>query len=187
MRIASLLACCVLVVACSGKSGSSPAAAGKAKGGTKFDATADAKADAKADGGEAKADGGAAPDAKAEAGTPVADAKAPVDRGERFLDPPWFRETLFENATNKDFKRSELDENGLFSSQFLFDLPESETVDTCVKTLQDKTAKYLPDLERTDKDGRVTLRGKTDRYETTFMCGEAKGVMKAYVSFRWTS
>lgn len=178
MRIASLLACCVLVVACSGKGSSSQAAASDAKGGTKFDD--------KADGGEApeaKADGGAAP----EGGAPVADAKAPPDRGERFLDPPWFRETLFENATKKDFKRSELDENGLFSSQFLFDLPESETVDTCVKTLQDKTGEWVKDLERTDADGRATLRGKTDRYETTFMCGEAKGVMKAYVSFRWTS
>lgn len=181
MRIASLLACCVLVVACSGKGSSSQAAASNAK--------TDAKTEAKADGGapEAKAEGGAAPEAKAENDAPLADAKAPPDRGERFLDPPWFRETLFENATKKDFKRSELDENGLFSSQFLFDLPESETVDTCVKTLQDKTAEWVKDLERTDADGRVTLRGKTDRYETTFMCGEAKGVMKAYVSFRWTS
>ena len=182
MRIASLLACCVLVAACSGKGGSSQAAASNAKG--KADGKTEAKADAKT---EAKADGGAAPEAKAENDAPLADAKAPADRGERFLDPPWFRETLFENATKKDFKRSELDENGLFSSQFLFDLPQSETVDTCVKTLQDKTAEWVKDLERTDKDGRATLRGKTDRYETTFMCGEAKGVMKAYVSFRWTS
>lgn len=182
MRIASLLACCVLVVACSGKGSSGSAAASNAKGGTKFDAKADAKTDAKAD-----EDGRAAPEAKAENDAPLADAKAPPDRGERFLDPPWFRETLFENATKKDFKRSELDENGLFSSQFLFDLPQSETVDTCVKTLQDKTGEWVKDLERTDADGRVTLRGKTDRYETTFMCGEAQGVMKAYVSFRWTS
>ena len=182
MRIASALACCVLIAACSGKGDPNLAAAGKSRSGPEFDGKA-GKAD-----GKAGADSKAAPDADSKAGADAtADAKAPIDRGQQFLDPPWFRETLFPDATNKDFKRSELDENGLFSSQFLFDLPEGETVENCVKTLKDKTAQWLPDMERIDKDGRATLRGKTDRYETTFVCGEAKGVMKAYVSLRWTS
>lgn len=132
--------------------------------------------------------GPAQPEAKAE---PVADAKAapaePVDRGERFQDPAWFRKTLFEDAEKVDFKRSQLDDQGMFSSQFLFDLKAGTDVEACVKALEDKVGGEVGGLTREEAAGRVTLKATTERYRVVMMCGEAKGVMKAYVSYQWTS
>jgi hypothetical protein len=34
-------------------------------------------------------------------------------------------------------------------------------------------------------DGRLTLRGETERYRVTLVCGEAKGVPTAYVGYEW--
>lgn len=126
-----------------------------------------------------------AEDAKSPTGTPRLDAEAV-----RFVDPPWFRKELFPDATSAKVSRSQRNEQGLFSSQILFDLPAGTTAETCVKTLKDAVGKDVPDLQESPdakQPGRTQLSGKTDRYSVTMICGDAKGTMRAYVSFEWTS
>jgi hypothetical protein len=122
------------------------------------------------------------------AGTPPpGDAKDPL--GQRFMDPPWFRKELFADAVKAKVNRTTRDEKGLFSSQILFDLPSSATVDDCVKTLMDKVGAHVPNLQKNEDakiPGRIQITGSTDRYRVTMMCGEAQGTMRAFVSFEWT-
>ena len=125
---------------------------------------------------------------------PVADAKLPGDEadplGKRFIDPPWFRKELFPDATSAKVNRSQRNEQGLFSSQILFDLPAGTTEAQCAKTLKDAVGKDVADLvEAPDakQPGRLQITGTTDRYKVLMMCGDAKGTMRAYVSFEWTS
>lgn len=186
MRWASGLACCVLAAACSGKSGGSQAGAkSKVKAGeAKVSA---AKADKKADPVKAEPQPPpATPEPVAEA-TPDPTAPAAADRGERFADPPWFRKTMFPDATSVDFNRSGADNNGLFSSQLLFDLKEGTTAEDCAKVVEEKVSGSVKDLTREEADGRITIKGDTDRFKLIMICGAAKGVMKAYVSYQWTS
>ena len=43
----------------------------------------------------------------------------------------------------------------------------------------------MPSLERKDgENGRVTLTGSNADYAVTLICGEAKGKMSAYLSYR---
>ena len=123
---------------------------------------------------------------------PPVEAKAPADdpRGARFVDPAWFRKELFPDATSAKVSRTQRNEQGLFSSQILFDLPAGTTADTCVKTLRDAVKKEVPDLQEAPdakQPGRIQLSGKTDRYSVMMICGDAKGTMRAFVSFEWTS
>jgi len=104
----------------------------------------------------------------------------------RFMDPKWFRSNMFPDATTVDFKRSEADSEGLFTSQLLFDLKEGATVESCVEVIKTQVGETV-EVTRTDAGGRATLKGNTDRYRVVMVCGEAKGVIKAYVSFSWTS
>ncbi len=175
------------MAACGGKEASPKPVPAKQAAADKFDKTAEATPDVKAD---AKTD--AKTDAKAVRADPAPtksqDGKAAQpDRGERFMDPPWFRRTLFAEHDNVDFKRSQVDDQGFFSSQFLFDLKEGTDVGACVKNLEDKVGAHVKDLKQEEAEGRVTIKGTTDRYRVVMMCGEAKGVMKAYVSYQWTS
>jgi hypothetical protein len=180
MRIVPSLACVLLLSACQGKSPepaptpTKPIAAKEVKPATE---PADAKRV------EAKAPTPA---------EPSADAKAPPDdpRGARFVDPPWFRKELFPDATSANVSRTQRNEQGLFSSQILFDLPAGTTADACVKTLREAVQKEVPDLQESPDaklPGRLQLSGKTDRYSVMMICGDAKGTMRAFVSFEWTS
>jgi hypothetical protein len=121
-------------------------------------------------------------------------AKIPSDEadplGKRFLDPSWFRKELFPDATAAKVSRSQRNEKGLFSSQILFDLKAGTTADQCAKTLMDAVGKDVANLKQAEDaktPGRLTLSGTTDRYRVTMMCGDAKGTMRAFVSFEWTS
>ena len=104
----------------------------------------------------------------------------------RFMDPKWFRSNMFPDATTVDFKRSEADSEGLFTSQLLFDLKEGSTVESCVEVIKTQVGEEV-EVTRTDAGGRATLKGNTERYRVVMVCGEAKGVIKAYVSYSWTS
>lgn len=149
------------------------------------------------DGGAAKAkpDGAAAakPEAKPEAkpaepasSEPPAAADAdPL--GARFKDPSWFSKAMFgDEATFVDFARSEANEAGLFKSHVIFELAEGTTTDKCVTMV---SAKLKDTLELTVEDlpdDRKQLKGTTDRYDVTAMCGAAEGKMKAYIAYEWT-
>jgi hypothetical protein len=116
------------------------------------------------------------------------DAADPL--GKRFIDPPWFRKELFPDATSAKVHRSQRNEQGLFSSQILFDLPAGTTEAQCAKTVKDAVGKEVADLKETPdakQAGRLQITGNTDRYKVLIMCGDAKGTMRAYVSFEWTS
>jgi hypothetical protein len=143
----------------------------------------------------AKAEPSKAP-AKAEApkpDTPKPDAPKPDtkagDLGERFVDPLWFRkEMLGPDAKAMDVNRSAQNEQGLFSSQILFELPAGTTSEQCADQLEAKVKPDVANLVRAADEkiaGRLKLTGDTDRYRVTMMCGEAKGVMRAYVGYEW--
>lgn len=107
---------------------------------------------------------------------------------QRFRDPPWYRKTLFPDATVANTARSEANEAGLFQSHIVFELAEGTTKEACAEHLLKTVGESVPDLKREDQpDGRIKITGATDRYEVTLLCGEAKGAIRAYVAFEWTS
>jgi hypothetical protein len=102
------------------------------------------------------------------------------------IDPPWFRVEMFPGATMTSSGRTQRDDQGLFSSQMLLALADGTTRDACVETLRTSLASVIPALESAEgKGGRMTLTGKNDDYEVTAICGEGKGKMSAYISYRW--
>jgi hypothetical protein len=182
MAIPSLL---VLVLASSG-------CQGKTETTTKTDTKTQTKTETKV---ETKVEEKSPPPAVEAKAAPAADAPPsyPGDEtdplGKRFIDPTWFRKELFANATSTKVSRSQRNEQGLFSSQILFDLPAGTTAEQCAETLMDQVRKEVPNLAKSDdpkSPGRLQIRGSTDRYNVTMMCGDAKGTMRAYVSFEWT-
>jgi hypothetical protein len=182
MTSAWLVALVMLSTACQGKN-TTPAKA-ETKAGkpeiTKIEPRSDA------DGGAAKAK--PAEPANEPAAEPPADEADPL--GKRFLDPSWFRKELFPDATSTKVSRSQRNEKGLFSSQILFDLPAGTTAEQCAKTLMDAVGKDVANLKQVEDakmPGRLQLSGTTDRYRVTMMCGDAKGTMRSFVSFEWTS
>jgi len=102
------------------------------------------------------------------------------------IDPPWLRADLFPGATVASSGRTARDSAGLFSTQLLLALPEGTSRDTCIETVTAAVGSAVPALERKGgPDGRVTLTGSNDDYAATLVCGEAKGKMSAYLSYRW--
>lgn len=187
MSSVGLVAVVLLSTACQGKS-PAPAKA-ESKESQKVEVT---KAHLRLD----AADDGAAKAQPSEPAKPVADPPAPLPGdqadplGNRFLDPSWFRKELFPDATAAKVSRSQRNDKGLFSSQILFDLKAGTTAEQCAKTLTDAVGKDVANLKQAEDakmPGRSTLSGTTDRYRVTMMCGDAKGTMRAFVSFEWTS
>lgn len=102
------------------------------------------------------------------------------------IDPSWFRSDLFPGATVTSTGRTARDEAGLFATQMLLALPDGSKLDGCLDTLSQAVAGVVPQVERlAGKDGRVTLTGSNDDYAVTLICGEAKGKLNAYISYRW--
>ncbi|MBK7824895.1 hypothetical protein [Nannocystis sp.] len=100
-------------------------------------------------------------------------------------DPSWFQQDLFPGAAVTSSGRTQIDEQGLFSTQMLLALPAGTTREACVDTLHKAVSPAVPNLEKKDKDGRIQLSGSNDDYQVTLLCGEGKGSMSAYLSFRW--
>lgn len=144
-------------------------------------------------GGAVAAKPGAKPEAKPEAKAeePASSEPPPAAAdadplGARFQDPSWFGKKMFgDEATFVDFARSEANEAGLFKSHVIFELPEGTSTDKCAALITGK----LEGVELTAEDlpeGRKQLKGTTDRYDVTAMCGAAEGKMKAYIAYEWT-
>lgn len=118
-----------------------------------------------------------------------ADAKSAQELGKHFRDPPWYRKTIFsaEQGSLVSESRSEADEQGRFKSHMVFELTSMTTAE-CGEHLSAAVKETVGVLEPAEKPGpRLELGGSTDRYNVTFICGEAKGKMRAYVAFEWTS
>lgn len=119
---------------------------------------------------------------------PPTDPSDPL--GRKFADPGWFRKDMLEGAKAMDVSRSERNAEGLFSSQILFELPAGTSVESCADQVEKKVGAEVKNLARSNDDkqpGRIKITGETERYRVTMMCGEAKGVMRAYVSYEWLS
>ncbi len=114
----------------------------------------------------------------------------PAVPGAALRDPPWFRPGIFPGASVQKTGRSEADEQGRFASQLLLELPEGTGVDACIATVEKAIAPHVPGFARVDDTsagpGRVMLRGATEHYEVTVVCGEAKGRVRAFLNYRWT-
>ncbi len=100
-------------------------------------------------------------------------------------DPAWFRLDLFPGATMTSSGRTQKDDQGLYSTQMLLSLPEGTTREQCVDAIHKAVSPSVPNLEQKDKDGRINLTGGNADYQVTLLCGEAKGKMSAYLSYRW--
>lgn len=127
--------------------------------------------------------------------TPPATPQGPQDQGLQLTanapsaavpDPPWFSPALLPGATVTKKGRSPADDQGRFTAQILFAFPAGATLADCSEPLAEQLAKIVPKVSREEKDGRVTLSGDTSEHHVIFMCGEAKGTMTAFVSYRWT-
>ncbi len=178
-----------LVGGCQGKPPEPAATAAKAAPAGKAAGDGAAKTPPPLDSGAAKPSGRVL-EAKSGAADSGDEAKADAapDLGQRFLDPSWFRKDMLEGAKATDVSRSERNDKGLFSSQILFELAAGTTAEQCAEQLEAKVGKDVTNLVRAPDDktpGRLKITGSTQRYRVTMMCGEAKGVMRAYVSFEW--
>lgn len=148
----------------------------------------EAKAKTPADGPAAGAPAAKAPaDAKAPPAAPPVAPTEPSALGANRADPGWFRKTMFgDKGKAIDTKRSQADDQGRFSSMIRFEVTDM-TLEDCAKHLEGAIGKSITNLERKDlPNGRIQLKGSTDRYTATFMCGTAEGKTIAYVSYAWT-
>ncbi len=111
-------------------------------------------------------------------------------------DPPWFRPDVWPGARVAKTGRTEADAMGLFASQILLDLPQGTTVTQCVERLRGEVTPHVPDLAVDPKapgaPERMTLRGQTEHYRATLVCGQVPGkggdapaVVKAFLSYEW--
>ncbi|MCA9704933.1 MAG: hypothetical protein KDK70_03675, partial [Myxococcales bacterium] len=129
----------------------------------------------------------AEPAAPPEPAAPSDATPAPDALGAHLADPLWFRKTMFgDKGKVLDTKRSTADEQGRFSSLLRFELADT-TVEQCAEQIQGLVGSEITSLQREAKpNGRVQLKGNTERYEATFVCGSAEGKTIAYVSYSWT-
>lgn len=100
-------------------------------------------------------------------------------------DPPWFNLDILPGATVTSSGRTQKDEQGLYSTQMLLSLPAGTTREACVDALHKAVSPSVPNLQQTPKDDRISLGGGNDDYTVTMLCGEGKGKMSAYLSYRW--
>lgn len=176
------LACSALTLACSGNDSAASAASPQSAA-----ATAASAAATPADSGAGQA---AVKTADAPAKSPTLTATPGAENLGSVpgpVDPKWFRVDLFPGAALMSSGRTARDEAGLFATQMLLALPDGTTREGCVDTLTQALSSVVPQLDRQEgKDGRVTLTGSNEDYAVTLLCGEAKGKLNAYISYRWS-
>lgn len=103
-------------------------------------------------------------------------------------DPAWFSPAIYPTATVTKKGRSPADDQGRFTAQILFQLPDGASLADCTDPLARAVEGVVANLDREQgADGRVTLRGQAADYDVVFICGEVKGKMTAFVSYRWTT
>lgn len=181
LAYAVALACSALTLACSGNDSAASAASPQSAAAPAASAASGA-ADKAAGQPEKTADAPAKPPTLT--ATPGAENLGSVPGP---VDPKWFRVDLFPGAALVSSGRTARDEAGLFATQMLLALPDGTTREGCVSTLTQALSGVVPQLDlQHGKDGRVTLTGSNDDYAVTLLCGEAKGKLNAYISYRWS-
>ena len=110
-----------------------------------------------------------------------------MDPSNEYRDPAWFNAGIFPGAKVVKRSRSQRDDAGFYTSQFLFELAAGTTEEQCVQRLKEISESVVADLKVTKEAGRSKLVGKTDNYSVTHVCGATpEGAMRSLVSFRWT-
>jgi hypothetical protein len=111
-----------------------------------------------------------------------------ADPGELYKNPSWFSPLIFPGAKILQQSRTERDEQGFYTSQFLFELNESFTEEQCVERLTKIHTTDIPDVKAAKQASRTVLNGQNAYYKVTHVCGTAPdGKIRALVSFRWTA
>jgi hypothetical protein len=160
--------------------------AGACQGKADAQATASDRGEARPSEPSPESPGAVAEEPEVQEAQPEAQETADPDPlGQRFMDPPWYRTSLLEGAEVVTSSRSEADEDGFFSSHILFALPEGTSREACADQVSAGVEPHVPGLERTIEGDRIKITGSTDRYRVILICGETKGVMRAYVSMEW--
>jgi hypothetical protein len=139
----------------------------------------------------AKAAEAAPTDAAPEGPSSSADPNA-IDES-RFPTPAWFKPDVLPLSQVKSQGRSAPDASGFFASNMVLVTQVDLTPQKCIEALKHQIGAAITDWkEPVVTDDRVTVRGVTERYDATLVCGKVKnkdsGEMQttASVNYRWT-
>lgn len=112
----------------------------------------------------------------------------------RYPTPEWFKPDVLPLSQVKSQGRSAPDANGLFASNLVLVTQVDLTPQKCIEALQHQIGAAITDWkEPVVTEDRVTVRGVTERYDATLVCGKVKdkdsGEMQttASVNYRWTN
>ncbi len=111
----------------------------------------------------------------------------PPDPSNEYRDPAWFNAGIFPGAKVVKRSRSQRDDDGFYTSQYLFELTAGTTEEQCVQRLQEISEGVVNELKVTKEASRSKLSGSADSYTVTHVCGATpEGAMRSLVSYRWT-
>lgn len=100
--------------------------------------------------------------------------------------PEWFRADAFEHTTivRQDTSGARIP-SGEKSSMIVLELPASVTPEQCIANFKAKLAETVkdPPTESVMPEGHLSLRGKTDTYSYSVVCGMAKGKPTMFMSY----
>ncbi|PRP97571.1 hypothetical protein ENSA5_32640 [Enhygromyxa salina] len=100
--------------------------------------------------------------------------------------PPWFDPNAFEHVAivRQDQRASKLP-TGQSSSMIVLELPAGTTAEQCIENARAKLGETISDLpaSATMPQGYLELRGKTDTFEYTIVCGVAKDKPSMFLSY----
>lgn len=117
---------------------------------------------------------------------PPGTGSSDIDRT-RFPDPAWFTPEILPMSTVKHKGHSKPRQDGTFSSSLLLEAPIDLSSSDCIAAMKQEIGDELKWAEdQTGADGRITVRGETDRYFATLVCGQVKGKTVASVNYTWT-
>ena len=97
------------------------------------------------------------------------------------------------NRRAHGFDASRLDDNGFFASNLVLVTQVDLTAEKCIEAIKFQIGDGIKDWGANEEaDGRITTRGKHERYDVTLVCGKVKNKdsgkeeTTASVNYRWT-
>lgn len=100
--------------------------------------------------------------------------------------PPWFSPSAFEHVAivRQDMAGTKVP-SGETSSMIVLELPASTTPEQCIENFKAKLAETVsqPPEASVMPQGHLSLRGKTDTYSYTVVCGIAKDKPTMFLSY----
>ncbi len=122
-----------------------------------------------------------------EAPTTTPGQSLPPDPANEYRDPAWFNAGIFPDSKVIKRSRSQRDDSGFYTSQYLFELAAGTTEEQCVQRLKEISEGVVNDLKVNKEATRSKLTGSAESYTITHVCGATpEGTMRSLVSFRWT-